>query len=79
MCISCKSGYGLTSNGECILNTISFPSSSSDCQPKQYKINNICFNVDPLCGNYNLDTGSCITCIDYNRVVDDKGKCVLVI
>ena len=47
------------------------------CTSRQYKLNNHCFGVSPLCGAFDNTNGNCLTCSLPNYVVIQSGDCVL--
>ena len=52
-CLTCinPSNYDLVW-GMCVIKVVT-------CGPRQYKVNNICYDVSPLCDKFDPDTGAC--------------------
>jgi hypothetical protein len=74
-CLSCLNNYILASNGTC--NPPQYNQLvSNGCKSRQYRVGNICYNVDPTCNLFDEYTGFCLSCIDITKILDKStGKC----
>lgn len=56
-CTSCSNPTYIVSGGTCIPDQ-----TIVTCTSRQYKVNNKCFDVSSLCGQFNPANGNCVTC-----------------
>ena len=70
-CLNCTDPLRYVVNGSCIIN----PALVVNCTARQYKVNNRCFDVSPLCGNFDPNTGGCTSCIAGYDLAVASGTC----
>lgn len=70
-CTSCIDPLKIVSFGNCVTDTTKVV----NCTSRQYKSNNKCFDVSPLCNNFNPTTGGCTTCIDGYELSTTSAAC----
>jgi hypothetical protein len=50
-----------------------------NCNARQYKLNNVCFDVSNTCGKFDVDTGKCLDCATNLYKLNIDGTCTLII
>jgi hypothetical protein len=69
-CLTCSNPINSALiNGTCILNSVT-------CGPRQYSLNQQCYNVSSQCDTFNSSDGSCLSCINSTFFILQNGKCI---
>lgn len=75
-CLTCKQNYIVNTRGICEPPFYP-PQSYNGCGPRQYLSGTSCLQVDPSCGQFDIYSGACITCVDSTDLLDrSTGLCV---